>query len=570
MEIIINNINYELRTEENGAYVAENNCKGEVVIPAEIQVGSLTVPVIGIGEDAFYGCDDVTGVTLPDGIKIIERSAFESMSRLREILIPDSVKYIGESAFSDCENLKKVLLPSQIKHLSADMFESCGALEEIVIPPSVKSIGDGCFAACTSLKNISLPEGLERIESRAFHLCESMEQIHIPSSVKEIGQETFYSCQSLKSIVLPEGLEYVPVDCFAMCQSLEQVAIPSSVKMVEEGAFDLTPYKMQGIHYAHNLLVSVGRVVDADGCLTIRSGISIVCDTAVSDCDNTLRKVVCPSSLRQIGRNAFANSENLTEVVLNEGLEYIDGGAFCNCKNLTAIYIPSTVKRMEGGVFAGCDRLRQIIVSPNNPYFDSRNNCNAIIDKKNNMLVSGCCITQIPNDVAIIGAEAFAGLNTLETISIPNSVREIGWNAFNSCVNLHGVVLPDHLERIRIGSFSNCDKLASLDFPDTITTVEEDALAHTAWFNNQPQGVVIVGRVLYKYKPFTDNGKEPDCVIPEGVEKISQSAFGILEHPMRVFLPKSLKHFDSMAFRTTYDYIIVPPEGVGEDYPYNG
>ena len=331
MEIIINNINYELRTEENGAYVAENNCKGEVVIPAEIQVGSLTVPVIGIGEDAFYGCDDVTGVTLPDGIKIIERSAFESMSRLREILIPDSVKYIGESAFSDCENLKKVLLPSQIKYLPEDMFESCGALEEILIPPSVKSIGDGCFAACTNLKNISLPEGLERIESRAFHLCESMEQIHIPSSVKEIGQETFYSCQSLKSIVLPEGLEYVATDCFGACESLVDVVLPSSVKMVEEGAFALTPYRKSGIRYSHDLLVSVGTVDSEDGCLYIKDGTRVVCDTAVCDYDNRLRKVVCPASLRQIGRHAFVDSENLTEVVLNEGLECIDGGAFVNC-----------------------------------------------------------------------------------------------------------------------------------------------------------------------------------------------------------------------------------------------
>jgi hypothetical protein len=235
---------------------------------------------------------------------------------------------------------------------------------------------------------------------------------------------------------LPEGLEYVPEDCFAMCQRLEDVVIPSSVKMVEKGAFSLTPYKKKGIQYAHDLLVGVGHVDDPDGCLTINEGIKIVCDEAVSDYDNTLRKVVCPSSLRQIGRSAFANSKNLCEVILNEGLEYIDAGAFMDCKNLRYVYIPSTVKRIEAAPFSGCDQLEKIVVSPDNPYYDSRGECNAIIDTAKNMLVSGCHTTQIPDDVVEIGCIAFASIEKLEEITIPDSVKKIEWNAFKYCKNL--------------------------------------------------------------------------------------------------------------------------------------
>ena len=546
MEIIIDKIKYDLRPAENGAYVVENNYSGKVVIPAHIQVDGQTIPVIGIQEDAFYACDDVTSVTLPDGLITIEKRAFDSMCGPKEIIIPETVLHIGEGAFSDCENLQQVTLPSQLTHLPADLFDSCGALEKIIIPQGVKIIGDGCFAACKNLKTVVLPEGLEKIESRAFILCESLEEIHIPSSVQEIGEEAFYSCLSLQRIGLPEGLEYIPVNCFGLCQSLEQVDIPASVQMVEQGAFDLTPYKRHGIHYAHDLLVGVGRVDTPDGVLTISDDTRVVCDTAVSDYDNTLRRVVCPTSLRQIGRNAFCNSANLEEVVLNEGLEFIDGGAFAECKRLKRVYIPSTVRRIEANPFSCCDMLEEIIVSPDNPYFDSRDNCHAIIETASNRLVAACKTSHIPDTVQEIGAVAFASMPTLERLTLPESVKRIEWNAFNGCENLREIV-----------------------FPKDLAYVGEDAFHHTPWLKNQPKGMVMMGKVLYQYRSFNTANFEPDCIIPEGIEAITPYAFCNLATPMRIFLPKSLKSYTSGALVSfEHDAIIVRPEGVGDDYPY--
>lgn len=546
MEIIIDKIKYELRTEENGAYVVENHYSGEISIPAHILVDGQSIPVIGIEEDAFYGCDDVKSITLPQGLLKIHHSAFESMSGLREIVIPESVTYIGENAFSDCDHLLQITLPSHLQHLPANLFESCGALEQIHLPKNVKTIGEGCFAACTKLRTIVLPEGLEQIASRAFAFCESLVDIHIPSTVQEIGEEAFYSCLSLQRIALPEGLKYVPVDCFGLCQRLEQVDIPASVQMVEQGAFDLTPYKRRGIQYAHDLLVGVGRVDTPDGVLTIREGTRVVCDTAFSDYDHTLRRIICPPSLRQIGRNAFCDSANLEEVVLNEGLEMIDGGAFAECKRLKRIYIPSTVRRIEANPFSCCDMLEEIIVSPDNPYFDSRSNCHAIIETASHRLISACKTTYIPDTVQEIGAVAFACIATLERLTLPQSVKRIEWNAFNNCENLREVI-----------------------FPRELAYVGEEAFHHTPWLENQPKGMVLMGKVLYLYKNFNEANFEPDCVIPEGIEAITPYAFCNLAGPMRVFLPKSLKSYIPGGFvGYDYDAIIVRPEGVGDYYPY--
>ena len=105
MEIIVNNIKYDLRPEDGGAFVIANDYRGDITIPAQIIVDGQSIRVVGIAQEAFYGCDDVTSITLPEGLTTIEDSTFEFMSGLTEIVIPDSVTHIGRSAFSTCENL---------------------------------------------------------------------------------------------------------------------------------------------------------------------------------------------------------------------------------------------------------------------------------------------------------------------------------------------------------------------------------------------------------------------------------------------------------------------------------
>ena len=123
MKITLNNIQYEFRPQEGGAFVIANDYQGDIVIPAQIFVEGKPINVVGIAEDAFYGCDDVTSITLPEGLTTIEDSAFENMSGLTEILIPESVKHIGRSVFGTCENLQRAVLPSQLQSIPEDMFD---------------------------------------------------------------------------------------------------------------------------------------------------------------------------------------------------------------------------------------------------------------------------------------------------------------------------------------------------------------------------------------------------------------------------------------------------------------
>ena len=111
--------------------------------------------------------------------------------------------------------------------------------------------------------------------------------------------------------------------------------------------------------------------------------------------------------------------------IIPQGVTTIEYGAFKGCENLTSIVIPDSVTTIESVAFWGCKNLKSIVVEEGNPKYDSRNNCNAIIETATNTLVCGCSTTIIPNSVTTIGSEAFGGCENLTSIVIPDSVTEI-------------------------------------------------------------------------------------------------------------------------------------------------
>lgn len=115
----------------------------------------------------FAGCSNLTSVHLPDGLRVISRSAFEDCSSLEEIVIPESVEKIEECVFSGCTSLRTVSLPKSVK-MSWGTFSGCTSLKEITIPEGVEKIGDYMFENCTSLEKITIPEGVTSIGSYTF------------------------------------------------------------------------------------------------------------------------------------------------------------------------------------------------------------------------------------------------------------------------------------------------------------------------------------------------------------------------------------------------------------------
>lgn len=130
--------------------------------------------------------------------------------------------------------------------------------------------------------------------------------------------------------------------------------------------------------------------------------------------------------------------------------------AFQGCTGLTELTLPKSVKSIGDGAFADCSGLEKITVESGNSRYDSRDNCNSIIDKKTNTLIAGCKNSVIPNSVKSIGRCAFQGCTGLTELTLPNCVRVVEACAFAYCSGLTELTLPNSVTRIGNHAFRNC------------------------------------------------------------------------------------------------------------------
>ncbi len=153
----------------------------EVTVPADVKFLA----------DAFAHRDDVTSVTVSDGVSVIGPRAFSGMESLTSVTIPESVKSIGNSAFTFCTSLKEIEIPETVTELGEFAFSRCSALEKARILAKLTEMKLGTFANCTSLKEVVLPEGIETLENAVFENCPSLESVNFPSSLTSISRGVF-------------------------------------------------------------------------------------------------------------------------------------------------------------------------------------------------------------------------------------------------------------------------------------------------------------------------------------------------------------------------------------------
>lgn len=234
---------------------------------------------------------------------------------------------------------------------------------------------------------------------------------------------------------------------------------------------------------------------------------------------NTCKGVYLPKTIKRIGENAFY-SFYLYNIDLPDGLESIGEKAFVDTK-LTSITIPSSVKEIGVSAFGAIKSLASIQVKGDNAFYDSRDNCNAIIETKTNTIIAGCVNTIIPsnithlddwafhssqfeeiylpNGIETIGAWCFSDCDKLKHLDIPSSVTSIGEGAFYACKGIESIKLPQSITQINKRTFELCEQLNSIDIPTSVKSLEKDCF----------DGCISLQEI----------------VIPDGVEFIGENAF---------------------------------------------
>ena len=200
---------------------------------------SITIPnsVKSIGNRAFYECKSLQSITIPNSVTSIGKEAFSCCESLQSITIPNSVKSIGNYAFRNCESLQSVTIPNSVTKIGNEAFWGCDSLQSVTIPNSVTSIGDKAFNDCKSLQSITIPNSVKSIGDGAFRECDSLQSITIPNSVTSIGEGAFSTCVSLQSVTIPNSVTSIGDGAFSRCESLQSITIPNSVTSIGDGAF---------------------------------------------------------------------------------------------------------------------------------------------------------------------------------------------------------------------------------------------------------------------------------------------------------------------------------------------
>ena len=178
------------------------------------------------------------------------------------------------------------------------------------------------------------------------------------------------------------------------------------------------------------------------------------------DFSGTKATVTFLSSLSSFNKNAYTGAITIPKSVTYNGKTYsvtsIGEDAFLGCSGLKSVTIPNSVTSIGSSAFSFCSGLTNIVVQSGNTKYDSRNNCNAIIEKASNTLIAGCKNTIIPNSVTSIGNSAFEGCSGLTSITIPNSVTSIDGFVFRDCSGLTSVTIPNSVTSIGDCAFQNC------------------------------------------------------------------------------------------------------------------
>lgn len=474
----------------------------------------LPKSVTSVDDYAFYSCNQLAKIELPDDLTKIGESAFFRCTSLVSIIIPEGVEILEDETFYLCEKMESVTLPNTLKEIQNYAFGCCSKLDNVVIPNGVSTIGSYIFYKCLNLTNLTFEGNVKTIYYNAFTGLGTPETpvtltvpkksyyeakidsegklyggyftiVGMPSNnidfadasvkaiciakwdtdgdgelsideaadVKDIGEafKENNAIKSLNDLVYFTGLTSIPSKAFNYCENLSSIVIPKNVSSFGEyqplvGCSNLTSIKVDGENKWFDSRNNCNAIIEKN------TGV------LVAGCKNT----VIPDGVTTIGTLAFCIVEDLATLRIPEGVKTIGVQAFYGCTGLKSIHVPSTLKDIGKEAFVNCLSLTDISVDSANPVFDSRDNCNAVIETATGTLVVGSNNTKIPAGVKHIGEAAFAAYVYMPSITIPEGIVSIGENAFWYCHGLTSVTLPSTIREIEEYAFEDCANLTAV------------------------------------------------------------------------------------------------------------
>lgn len=481
-------IAYDFYYLENGRtlYVSrdiDNPYSGSITIPAYVIHEGYKYPVTAIGQEAFYACENLVSVTIPNSVTSIENSAFASCTRLKSVTLSNSLKFIGRYAFSDCKSLRTITIPNSVTTIEDCAFEGCSNLTTASVPETVKTIGIDVFNNCPKLNSTSSSEiktaYFNRIKYRIVDDSAKTCAVTPEKFVERNGTRNLYISSYQGYTIIPEKVklfndEYtvVAIDEQAFRESaVTQIELPNTIKTIGLGAF----------HNASKL-----------GNIEIPASVTEIGPSAFEGC-RYLDTVVMGDNVTKIGSCAFFGCVCLTTVKLSNKIKTLEERTFTRCNSLKSVNIPTSLNKIGDVAFGGCEKLTSLTM---------------------------------PATLKTIGENAFYKCKNLEIKGIPATAK-IAPTAFDLCKHKYSIVQKKYSAKYGaalvakvVGLFKNDAPIMDCPIGTPLVLLQELGRVmngeDNVFLTQRPYNEYVIGNNRYKHYNFNGvrmifkNGKLTD------------------------------------------------------------
>ena len=457
---------------------------------------------------------------IPSGVVGISDYVFRN-SDITAVTISEGVKYINYSAFEQCASLKNVKLPNTLVRINGSAFKECTSLSSVTFGEGLKTIEREAFTGCEALKEIALPNGLETLEYDSFADCINLEKVTFPNTLTTADQMAFYGTKWYNSLKDGTPLYYGSVFLGFKNDSYGLSLGPSYTVKAGTKTVDINGY--------------IGKITNFNFPDSLKS----LTFSAYNVSGYDLTSLTVPESVDYVMITSQSKLKNL-KLPTTAKLGY---GCFEYCSALENITIPKGNARLET-TLSGCSSLKKVVLADDTVELGYH-----ALDFADNLT------TVDLKNVRVIDSYAFWHCPSIQKITIPDTVTTIGYSAFSDCSSLTTVTGGKNVRILDNAAFKNCTKLTSIgSIGQNLKRLGDIVFENTKWFDNQKDGIVYLGKVAYCYKGdmpqnTTITIKDGTCAVSSGFITGHQSTTHF-EQPnlVKVVLPKSCKYIGNAAF----------------------